>query len=1308
LDQNGDSLWMKTYGGTGSDHATSLKQTPNGGFIISGESNSYSGSAYTDAYLISTDANGDTNWTKTYNIQWDEWANSVDLVGDSGYVMVGGKQLTSGSYDILMIRTDTNGSVIYTKTYGGGDIDHGISVKHTSDNGFIFMSKTKSYGAGDYDYYLIKTDINGDTLWTETYGGSSPEYLYYNCMQQTSDNGFVIVGGTQSFGLATTAVYLVKTDSLGNITCPTANFEYSEDSLYTVSFTDSSTFTTSWSWNFGDGNTDTVANPIHTYSDTGTYNVCLTASSACGFETKCKTVNVSKCIETSFVFNDYSDSLLYVVMFDQSYFPEKWLWDFGDGTVDSTTLTPDHTYSGEGPYEVCLTSENACGQATFCRTIDVQYSDCSENFEAFFIGPNNSYGFAIETTPDCGTYFVGKQDQGGSAGYDVYLIKTDAAGKTEWSKFFDNSISDAGEDIHLTNDNGLIISGSTYNSVNAFSKSDYYLMKTNLYGDTLWTRSYGTNNDDWGQEVLQTSDSGYVFTGYLENFLADKDVFLVRTNAVGDTIWTRDFGGSGDDFSLSLALTNDNGYVLAGYSNSFSSAYDCYLIKVDSNGDTVWTKVYGGTKDDALFSIKSTTDGGFITAGYSDSYSAGGDVDVYVLKIDSVGDTSWTQTYGGTGQDYGRSIALTDDGGYVISGYSTSYGAGDADVLLLKIDNIGNTQWIKTFGRSSTDDGSDVEQTSNGGYVIGGYSFNVNDAEYDLYLLKVSPDGKNCDVSASFYADGLSGCQYDSLTLYNTSVGFDSILWTLNGISYSSDTNLVFEVDTFLNQYQFSLIVSDTGCTDTAEIVIGSQAIPMVNLSFPDSICNGNSFTIDAGSGYIEYLWSDNSTSQILTTSLGGTYFVEIMDTNECINTDTALVLELPNPIATITPSGNTEICPGGSVDLSANTSSAYNWSTSETSQLIKVGNAGTFTVTIFDINNCLGSDSIVITTSNSCDSVWPGDCNYNGKVHWNDLFLLGRYYGKTGLARDSIGTVWKPYSAENWTSITKKGLDLKHLDCNGDGKLNRKDQKAIKLNYKRSHAKTSSAHQNMPGNPDLYFDILTNDIAPGATVEIAIMLGRDTNISLYGIGFEVKIDVNFVQNDSIEIDFSNGIFANDTNFMSLRFFRDTIQTLYGALVRTDTVDIKAFGELGRLKFTIDSTVVVGSDFNIFINNSGGVINSGDSTKYNHPVDADTTIKIQPGVGIDAIRNTQNSLHIYPNPFTGNTQIYYKLNSTSDVQLEVYNLLGKKVDELVNEKQPKGSYQFNFSGSGVNSAKGIYLLKLQVDGQVTIKKLIEY
>jgi len=374
-----------------------------------------------------------------------------------------------------------------------------------------------------------------------------------------------------------------------------------------------------------------------------------------------------------------------------------------------------------------------------CLTL-ISFGTALAGWERTYGGSDEEYGFSVVQTSDSGYVIVGYTGSFGAGLYDVYLVKTDSAGDTLWTRTYGGINVDVGRAVVQTTDGGYIIVGETF-SYSAGSP-DIYLVKTNVNGDTIWTRTYGGSNNDEGWSVAQTFDGGYIVTGRSHSFGAgESDVYLVKTDALGDTLWTRTYGGSEYDEGYSVAQTSDGGYIVAGGTESFGAGrYDVYLVKTDAVGDTIWTRTYGGSDFDRGHSVAQTSDGGNLVVGQTTSYGIGG-ADVYLVKTDTDGDTIWTRNYGGSNYDSGCSVIQTFDGGYLIGGISASFGAGERDAYILKTTPLGDTIWTHTYGGSQWDGIYSVAQTIDGGYIFAGATESFGAGEYDMYLIKTDSLG---------------------------------------------------------------------------------------------------------------------------------------------------------------------------------------------------------------------------------------------------------------------------------------------------------------------------------------------------------------------------------------------------------------------------------------------------------------------------------------------------------------------------------------------------------------------------------------
>jgi len=367
----------------------------------------------------------------------------------------------------------------------------------------------------------------------------------------------------------------------------------------------------------------------------------------------------------------------------------------------------------------------------------ISSSTAQQRWERTYGGTGEDYGYSVQQTSDGGYVIAGQTSSFGAGAWDVWLIKTNASGDTLWTRTYGGTSVDWGSSVQQTSDYGYIIAGMAA----SFGGVYVYLIKTNASGDTLWTKTYGGTGNNYGNSVRQTSDGGYVVAGNTNAFGNGYQVYLVKTNSSGDTLWTRTYGGTGNDWGNSVQQTSDGGYIIAGMTNSFGDSDQVYLIKTNVSGDTLWTRTYGGARNDWGESVQQTSDYGYIIAGLTTSF---GDVygDVYLIKTNVAGDTLWTRAYGGPKSDAGYSVRQTSDGGFTVAGITKSFADTlGGDVYLIKTTASGDTLWTRTYGGTSPDEGESVEQTSDNGFIIAGYTLSFGVIDYDVYLIKTDANG---------------------------------------------------------------------------------------------------------------------------------------------------------------------------------------------------------------------------------------------------------------------------------------------------------------------------------------------------------------------------------------------------------------------------------------------------------------------------------------------------------------------------------------------------------------------------------------
>jgi hypothetical protein len=375
------------------------------------------------------------------------------------------------------------------------------------------------------------------------------------------------------------------------------------------------------------------------------------------------------------------------------------------------------------------------------------YSYAQITFETTYGDTGYDVGSSVQQTED-GGYIIAGETSLYFTPTKVYLVKTNSLGVMMWSETYGGQDHDFGYSVQQTDDGGYIIAGTTRSFGSGFA--DVYLIKTNTTGDSIWAKNYGGNGADGGSSVQQTEDGGYVIAGSTDSFGPDSmNVYLVKTNSTGDTVWTRTYGGDNKDYGYSVQQTNDEGYIVAGRTNSFGpDSTNVYLIKTDSLGNMTWSETYGGDGSDRGSSVQQTEDGGYIIAGSSSSFSPDS-MKVYLIKTDSAGVMLWSEIYSDQAYNAGSSVNQTTDGGYIISGSTGAFFGSDA--YLVKTDSLGVVMWTQTYGGDYADYGFSVQQTKDKGYIITGLEGYPGPNGGDVYLIKtdslgiVYPSGINGD-----------------------------------------------------------------------------------------------------------------------------------------------------------------------------------------------------------------------------------------------------------------------------------------------------------------------------------------------------------------------------------------------------------------------------------------------------------------------------------------------------------------------------------------------------------------------------------
>jgi len=366
---------------------------------------------------------------------------------------------------------------------------------------------------------------------------------------------------------------------------------------------------------------------------------------------------------------------------------------------------------------------------------------CFGTWEKLYGDRWEEYAWDISPTLDNGYIVAGMFTVIGHR--QIYVLRLNSYGDTLWTRVYGYPGIDIGLSAIQTSDLGYAICGYTdSDSLHGAGSMDAYLLKLDSDGDTLWTKTLGIEFDDYGFELLETGDGGLVLAGHTDLYgWGGSFPFLIKVDSMGDTVWSKIYESDFNCLANCIAASHDGGCFLGGWIEEIDMRIGMFAMRVDSLGDTLWTKKIIGDSYDYGYSIVATGDDGCVLAGCTFS---GGAVegDVLIVKLDCDGDTIWTKAYGGLEWDQAYSIAATPDGGFIVTGYTDSYGAGYRDLYLLRLDSFGDTLWTRVYGGPYSDEGKSVLALENGSFVVAGNKgFSVEDGESEAWIFETDSLG---------------------------------------------------------------------------------------------------------------------------------------------------------------------------------------------------------------------------------------------------------------------------------------------------------------------------------------------------------------------------------------------------------------------------------------------------------------------------------------------------------------------------------------------------------------------------------------
>ena len=745
-DSEGMAEWAQEIGGTNYECINLVAGTSDGGYIVGGyfSSNSIdlgngvslSTKGAADGMIIKYDSEGEAEWARGIGGTSGDYINSVAETSDGGYIVGGSFQesidlgngvslSTKGASDGMIIKYNVNGEAEWAQGIGGTIGDFINSVAATNDGGYIaggyFNSSSVDLGNGvslnnrsGSDGMIIKYNVNGEAEWARGIGGTSDDEV--NSVAETDDGGY-IVGGYfySSIDLGNKVILCTKGSRDGMIIKYNVNGE------------------AEWARGIGGTSSDEV-NSVAEISDKGYIVGGFFYSSSIDLENK---INLSNNKSNSSTADGMIIKFEKTELLNSTIIKAQGIGGTRDDEINSVAATSDGGYIAGGYFN--------------SSSVDLGNE----------VSLNNR------------------------SGSDGMIIKHNVNGEVEWARGIGGTSNDYINSVAATSDGGYIVGGyfssssiDLENGVSLRTKGtcDGMIIKYNVNGEAEWAKGIGGTSNDCINSVAETDDGGYIVGGYFYSSSIDlgngvslstkgsQDGMIIKYNVNGEAEWARGIGGTSNDYINSVAETDDGGYIVGGnfhssidigngVSLSNKGSYDGMIIKYDSEGTVEWARGIGGANDDKVNSVAETSDGGCIVGGYfqgsidlGDGISLSGRniYDGMIIKYRSSGEVEWAQKIRGDQYDVVNSVAETSDGGYIVGGDFSSSSIdlengvslstkGAFDGMIIKYNVNGDAEWAQGIGETNDDYITSVAETSDGGYIAGGY---FKSASIDLENVK--------------------------------------------------------------------------------------------------------------------------------------------------------------------------------------------------------------------------------------------------------------------------------------------------------------------------------------------------------------------------------------------------------------------------------------------------------------------------------------------------------------------------------------------------------------------------------------------
>ena len=700
--------------------------------------------------------NGISFFQKLYGGAKDDLAEWLAATADSGYVIAGHtNSVGNGGIDGLLTRVNKKGNTVWSRAVGGSGNDVLYGIKRTSDNGFIAVGQTKSYGNAAGDAWLVKLDASGNIQWSKKYGDGNVNGDVAFEVIQLSDGGYAFNGAHQ-FAPGATESFVVRTDNLGNVLWSKQYGHSGSDEAYGITEDGSSLVVVGFyrAPNIYDGyvmkldKSTGAVQWIRTYDADNNRHMLMA---------KIRVTSVGYQV-LSFVMDDFNGTNL-----------QQCIWNLNtDGTVQNVRkiVVPGIQTSGYGWYPqadggfVVANGENN-------NSADIVFSQVNANgtlaWSKKYVRNGKQWIRAIIPSPEGGYAATGNNNNAGTTvdSTDVYLIRIDSLGNAGLCSGIN------------TNDVTVVVPVFTTSVISVPSPGNV------------------TNNSP----VITVGVISFVPVTKILCYDCKQIIPIIppdTTCSNGISFFQKLYGGAKDDLAEWLAATADSGYVIAGHTNSVGNGgIDGLLTRVNKKGNTVWSRAVGGSGNDVLYGIKRTSDNGFIAVGQTKSYgNAAGDA--WLVKLDASGNIQWSKKYGdgNVNGDVAFEVIQLSDGGYAFNG-AHQFAPGATESFVVRTDNLGNVLWSKQYGHSGSDEAYGITEDGSSLVVVGFYRApNI----YDGYVMKLDKSTGAVQWIRTYDADNNRHMLMAKIRV--TSVGYQVLSFVMDDFNGTNLQQCIWNLNT--------------------------------------------------------------------------------------------------------------------------------------------------------------------------------------------------------------------------------------------------------------------------------------------------------------------------------------------------------------------------------------------------------------------------------------------------------------------------------------------------------------------------------